>query len=218
MSGVTVHASAFVDEPSDIGDGTVVWHFCHVMAHARIGRGCTLGQNVHVASGVTIGDRVKIQNNVSIFEGTTVEDDVFLGPSCVFTNIENPRSEVSRRAMYGRTLIRRGATVGANATILPGVTIGRHAFVAAGAVVTRDVPDYGLVLGVPARRIGWMSRHGHKLEATDDIGLLRCPESGLRYVEQGGALRCLDLDEDSPLPASLREPRLAYRTRAPKRP
>jgi UDP-2-acetamido-3-amino-2,3-dideoxy-glucuronate N-acetyltransferase len=196
---VFVHASAYVDPPRAIGDGTEVWHFCHVMAGARIGRGCVLGQNVFVAGGVVVGDRVRIQNNVSLYDGVVVEDDVFLGPSCVLTNVTNPRAQVSRRALFEPTVLRRGATIGANATVLPGVTVGRYAFVAAGAVVTRDVPDYALVIGVPAHHRGWMSRHGQRLFPGEG-GELRCPESGYRYQEEGGALRCLDLAEDAPLP------------------
>jgi UDP-2-acetamido-3-amino-2,3-dideoxy-glucuronate N-acetyltransferase len=167
-----------------------------------IGRGCVLGQNVHVASGVVIGDNVKIQNNVSLFTGTVVEDDVFLGPSCVLTNVTNPRSQIVRHGLYERTLLRRGATLGANSTVVCGVEVGRYAFVAAGAVVVRDVPDYALAVGVPARQEGWMSRHGHRLRDPDAAGVMVCPESGFRYREQGkGILRCLDLAEDAPLPA-----------------
>lgn len=198
------HETACVDEGAQIGDGTRIWHFAHVMPGARIGRECNLGQNTYVADGVVIGDNVKIQNNVSIFEGTVIEDDVFLGPSCVLTNVTNPRSQVSRRAIYERTHLRRGATVGANATIVCGVEIGRYAFVAAGAVVTADTPDYALMVGVSARRVGWMSRHGHRLERPDDGGVMICPESKLRYREvEPGVLRCLDVDEDAPLPAEL---------------
>lgn len=194
------HASACIDAPCEIGEGTRIWHFCHVSAGARIGRACVLGQNVFVAGNVVIGDGVRIQNNVSIYDGTVIEDDVFLGPSAVLTNVINPRASIDRRAFLDKTLIRRGATVGANATIVCGVTIGRHAFIGAGAVVTRDVPDYALVTGVPARRVGWMSRHGHRLVASAD-GLMRCPESGYRYERRGDVVRCLDLDEDAPLPA-----------------
>lgn len=205
----SAHESAFVDDPAGIGDGTRIWHFCHIAAGARVGRDCVLGQNVYVAPGAVVGDRVRIQNNVSIYEGTVLEDDVFVGPSAVLTNVLNPRAAVDRRAFYDRTLIRRGATIGANATIVCGVTIGRHAFVGAGAVVTRDVADYALVVGVPARRSGWMSRHGHRLVRIGGgvgaaggagEGLLRCPESGYRYERVGDAVRCLDLHEDEPLP------------------
>jgi UDP-2-acetamido-3-amino-2,3-dideoxy-glucuronate N-acetyltransferase len=194
------HESAYVDEPCQIGEGTKIWHFCHVMKNCRIGKHCTLGQNVNVASDVVIGDNVKIQNNVSIYTGTVIEDDVFLGPSCVLTNVTNPRSQVNRRSLYEKTLLRRGCTIGANATIVCGTTIGRYAFIGAGAVVAKDVPDYALMLGVPARQVGWMSRHGHRLRERDATGVYRCPESGYRYREVNGTLRCLDLDEEQPLP------------------
>ncbi len=197
------HPTAIVDEGAFIGKGTKIWHFAHISKGARIGEKCNFGQNTFVAPGVSIGNNVKVQNNVSIYTGANIEDDVFLGPSCVLTNVSNPRSQVNRQHLYEKTLIRRGATVGANATIVCGVAIGRCAFVAAGAVVTKDVPDYGLVMGNPARRTGWMSRHGHPLRKTVD-GVLVCPESGLRYRETlPGTLRCLDLDEDAPLPESL---------------
>ena len=196
-----VHPSAYVDQPCEIGAGTKIWHFSHVMPKSKLGQNCSLGQNVHVASDVTVGDNVKIQNNVSLYTGAVIEDDVFLGPSCVFTNIVNPRSEINRRSMYERTLIRKGASVGANATIVCGTTVGRYAFIAAGAVVTRDVPDYALMIGVPARQAGWMSRHGYRLSAPDAAGVMTCPGSGLRYREEGkGTLRCLDVEEGTPLP------------------
>ena len=196
-----VHPSAYVDEPASIGAGTKIWHFCHVMSNTTLGTGCILGQNVLVASGVKIGNNVKIQNNVSVYEGVELEDDVFCGPSCVFTNVTNPRSQIVRRGQYEATKVRRGATIGANATIVCGSTIGRYAFVAAGSVVTKsDVPNYALMAGVPARRKGWMSRHGHKLGKPDAEGIMTCPESGWRYKEvEPGVLRCLDHSEDAPL-------------------
>jgi UDP-2-acetamido-3-amino-2,3-dideoxy-glucuronate N-acetyltransferase len=194
------HATACIDEPSSIGEGTKIWHFCHVMSGARVGARCVLGQNVFVAAGAVLGDGVRVQNNVSIYAGTFIEDDVFLGPSCVLTNVTNPRAEIDRRAQFEATRIRRGATIGANATIVCGVTVGRYAFIGAGSVVTRDVPDYALVVGVPGRRTGWMSRHGHKLPEPGPGGLMICPESGLRYELDEGRVRCLDLDEDAPLP------------------
>ena len=200
---VSIHESAYVDGPVEIGEGTRIWHFSHIQAGAKIGRECVLGQNVNVGEHVSIGDNVKIQNNVSVYAGCEIEDDVFLGPSCVLTNVTNPRSEVSRRGLYERTLIRRGATVGANATILCGITLGRFCFVAAGSVVTRNVPDYALMVGNPARRKGWMSRHGHPLKDPDENGITVCPESGFRYVLEGDRIRCLDLAEDDALPDDL---------------
>ena len=175
------------------------------MRGARLGEGCVLGQNVNVAGGAVIGSNVKIQNNVSVYSGVEIGDDVFLGPSCVFTNISNPRSQVERHSLYERTLIKRGASIGANATLLCGLTIGRYAFIGAGAVVTKDVRDYALVLGNPARQVGWMSRHGHVLKAQTDGGVLICPESGFRYRISGDALRCLDMSEDDPLPRDHRK-------------
>jgi UDP-2-acetamido-3-amino-2,3-dideoxy-glucuronate N-acetyltransferase len=195
-----VHPSSYVDQPCQIGAGTKIWHFCHLQQGCSLGAGCNLGQNVFIAGEVIIGNHVKIQNNVSVYAGTVVEDDVFLGPSCVLTNVKNPRSEVDRRSSCERTLLRRGSTIGANATVVCGVTIGRYAFIGAGAVVTSDVPDYALMLGVPARQVGWMSRHGHRLTAGEE-GLLVCRESGFRYRETPEGLRCLDLDEESPLPS-----------------
>jgi len=162
-AGPRVHESSYVDDGVELGDGTQIWHFCHVMAGSRIGRGCRIGQNVVIGPRATVGDNVKIQNNVSVYEGVTLEDDVFCGPSMVFTNVVNPRAHVPRRDEFRPTLVRRGATLGANCTILCGTTIGPFAFVAAGAVVTRDVKPYALVAGVPARQIGWMSEHGERL-------------------------------------------------------
>jgi UDP-2-acetamido-3-amino-2,3-dideoxy-glucuronate N-acetyltransferase len=193
------HESAYVDEPCEIGANTRIWHFAHVMAHASIGSNCILGQNVHIASKVRIGDNVKIQNNVSLYEGCVIEDDVFLGPSCVFTNIVNPRSQIVRRHLYEPTVVCRGATVGANATIVCGVRIGQYAFIGAGAVITKDVPDYALMVGVPGRQSGWMSRHGHRLPTPDHAGVMVCPESGFRYQLQLGTVRCLDLGESAAL-------------------
>lgn len=196
-----IHPTAVVDEGATIGEGTSIWHFCHVMPGARIGKGCSLGQNVFVGAGVRIGDNVKIQNNVSVYEGVELGDDVFCGPSCVFTNVPNPRSQVSRRGSYTKTTVGRGATIGANATIVCGATIGRYAFIGAGAVVTEGVvPDYALMLGVPARQSGWMSRHGQRLLAPDADGTMRCSESGWRYREiEAGVVRCLDRDEEASL-------------------
>jgi UDP-2-acetamido-3-amino-2,3-dideoxy-glucuronate N-acetyltransferase len=208
-----VHPSSIVDEGARIGEGTRIWHFCHVSSGAVIGARCSFGQNCFVAGGTVVGDNVKVQNNVSIYEGTVIEDDVFLGPSCVLTNVTNPRSQVVRRSLYERTLLRRGASIGANATVVCGTTVGRYAFVGAGAVVTRDVPDYALVAGVPARFVGWMSRHGHRLPDPGADGVRTCPESGLRYREDApGVLRCLDLDEDAPLPAGMAVGTAAYDT------
>ena len=199
-----VHESAYVDEGAVIGDGTKIWHFAHILKGARIGKNCIFGQNTNVADGVIIGNNVKVQNNISIYTGTVIEDDVFLGPSCVLTNVTNPRSQVVRHNLYEKTVFRRGATVGANATIVCGIEIGRYAFVAAGAVVAKDVPDYALMMGVPARQAGWVSRHGHRLGKPDADGIMVCPESGYRYKEVApGVLRCLDLDEETPLPAEL---------------
>lgn len=198
------HESSYVDEGAEVGAGTKIWHFSHVMTGAKIGEHCSFGQNCVVSPGVTIGSNVKVQNNVSIYEGTEIEDDVFLGPSCVLTNVTNPRSQVVRKSLYEKTLLRRGCSIGANATIVCGITIGRYAFVAAGAVVAKDVPDYALMIGVPARQKGWMSRHGHILKNPDTDGIMICPESVLRYQETStGVLRCLDLDEEVALPPEL---------------
>jgi UDP-2-acetamido-3-amino-2,3-dideoxy-glucuronate N-acetyltransferase len=175
-----IHPMAVIDEGASVGEGTRVWHFSHVSAKATIGRRCSLGQNVFVADGVVVGNGVKIQNNVSLYTGLTVEDDVFLGPSCVFTNVTNPRAEIVRRSEFKPTIIRRGATIGANATIVCGVTIGSYSFVAAGAVVTRNVPSYALVMGVPAQHRGWVSRHGERLEF-DKMGIARCPSTNELY-------------------------------------
>lgn len=206
-----VHESAYVDENVQIGKGCRIWHFSHIMTGAVLGNHCNLGQNVCISPGVVIGDNVKIQNNVSVYEGTIVEDDVFLGPSCVLTNVLNPRSQVSRKHLYEKTLIKKGATIGANATIVCGISIGRYAFVAAGAVVTRDIPDYTFVAGVPAGKRGWISRHGIPLTDKDAQGIYTCEESGLRYQEDvNGQLHCLDVEEDAPLPATLARGKVLY--------
>jgi UDP-2-acetamido-3-amino-2,3-dideoxy-glucuronate N-acetyltransferase len=176
--GVRIHESAYVDDPVQIGQGTAIWHFCHVLGEVTIGQRCSLGQNVVIGPRVTIGDDCKIQNNVSIYEGVTLEDGVFCGPSCVFTNVTNPRATISRKAEFKKTVVRRSASIGANATIVCGHTIGEYAFIASGAVVTRDVPDHALMAGVPARRIGWMSRSGERLGKD-----LVCPRDGSRYRE-----------------------------------
>src|SRR5215471_13343383 len=160
------------------------------MKNCRLGSNCNLGQNVCISPDVVIGNNCKIQNNVSIYTGTVLEDDVFCGPSCVFTNVSNPRSQIVRHHLYEKTLVRRGASIGANATIVCGTTIGRYAFIGAGAVVAQDVPDYALMLGVPARQKGWMSRHGHRLIRKDGDGNWICPETNWRYKEEGGVLRC----------------------------
>ena len=181
-----VHQSSFVDEPSQIGAGTKIWHFSHVMKDSVIGRDCNLGQNVVVSPGVAIGDGCKIQNNVSLYTGVVLEDHVFCGPSMVFTNVVNPRSEVVRKDEYKRTLVRRGASLGANSTIVCGVTIGEYAFVGAGTVVTRDVADYALVVGNPARQTGWMCACGIKLQVTGDHA--RCAACAREYRMHGGSL------------------------------
>jgi UDP-2-acetamido-3-amino-2,3-dideoxy-glucuronate N-acetyltransferase len=199
-----IHPTAIVDRPCEIGAGTKIWHFSHVLSGAKIGQRCIFGQNCQVAGDTVIGNNVKVQNNVSIYSGAVIEDDVFLGPSCVLTNVTNPRSQVNRHSIYEKTIIRRGATIGANATVVCGTQLGRYSFIAAGAVVTRDVPDYALMAGNPARRIGWMSRHGHRLIDPDPDGVMFCPESGFGYKEiEPGVVRCIDLDEDSPLPKNL---------------
>jgi UDP-2-acetamido-3-amino-2,3-dideoxy-glucuronate N-acetyltransferase len=194
MSNYTKHHTAIVDEGATIGDGTRIWHWVHICAGARIGEHCSLGQNVYVGNRVTVGNNVKVQNNVSVYDNVTLEDDVFCGPSMVFTNVYNPRSAVSRKSEYRDTLVKRGATLGANCTIVCGITIGEYAFVGAGAVVNRDVAAYALVLGVPGRHAGWMSRHGERLALplTGSAEAL-CPATGERYRVRNGTCECLSL-------------------------
>lgn len=175
-----VHPSSYIDEPCQIGEGTKIWHFCHVMSGAVIGKDCHIGQNVVIAPNVILGNNVRVQNNVSVYEGVICEDDVFLGPSMVLTNVINPRSAISRKHEFRQTIIRKGATIGANATIVCGNEIGRYAFVGAGAVVTKPVPDYALVTGNPARLSGWVSEAGHKLHFNADC-LALCPQTGAQY-------------------------------------
>jgi UDP-2-acetamido-3-amino-2,3-dideoxy-glucuronate N-acetyltransferase len=174
--GARIHESTYVDDGVSIGEGTAIWHFCHLLCGVSIGKRCSIGQNVMIGPKVTIGDECKIQNNVSLYEGVILEDEVFCGPSCVFTNVINPRSFISRKTEFKTTLVQRGATIGANATVICGHTIGSYAFIAAGAVVTRDVPMFAVMAGVPARRIGWMSRAGERLGSD-----LVCPRDGSRY-------------------------------------
>lgn len=189
----TIHPTAIVDDGATLGEGTRIWHWVHVCGGARIGANCSLGQNVFVGNDVVIGDNVKIQNNVSVYDAVTLEDDVFCGPSMVFTNVFNPRAAVVRKSEYRPTLVRRGATLGANSTIVCGTTVGRYAFVGAGAVVTRDVPDHALVVGVPGVQIGWMSRHGERLELpVDGDGDAACPATGECYRLRGGRLELHD--------------------------
>ena len=187
MADIFVHESSYVDEGAQIGAGTKIWHFCHIMSGAVIGERCNLGQNVVVMPGARLGKNVKVQNNVSIYEGVELEDDVFCGPSCVFTNVLNPRSHVSRKHAYQKTLVRRGSSIGANATIVCGVTLGEFAFIGAGAVVTADVPAYGLMVGVPARRVGWMCQCGERLPV--GAGSVACAACGTAYTESDGTLR-----------------------------
>lgn len=182
------HPSSYIDEGVEIGKGSKIWHFCHLMGPSRLGERCNLGQNVVVSPDVSLGNNVKVQNNVSIYTGVVCEDDVFLGPSMVFTNVYNPRSAVSRKNEYRRTLVKTGATIGANATIVCGIEIGRFAFIGAGAVVNRNVPDFALIVGNPGRQIGWMSMHGHRLHF-DETGLAQCPESKIWYEKQQGIVQ-----------------------------
>lgn len=184
------HETAVIDNGAEIGNGTNIWHFCHIMPKAKIGEGCNLGQNVFVASDVIIGNNVKIQNNISLYTGVICEDDVFLGPSMVFTNVTNPRSGVNRRGQYSKTTIKKGASIGANATIVCGHDIGEYAFIGAGSVVTKTIPAYALVVGNPARQMGWMSEYGHRLEFNDD-GIAICAESKEKYQLEKGKVKKL---------------------------
>ena len=181
--GVMIHESSYVDEGVSVGAGTKIWHFSHVLAGTVLGRDCVIGQNVVIGPGVTVGNRCKFQNNVSVYSGITIEDGVFCGPSCVFTNVMNPRAEIERKAEFRRTLVKRGTTIGANATIICGHTLGEYCFIGAGAVVTQDVPNFALMVGAPARRIGWTSKSGERLGAD-----LVCPRDGSRYREIAGLL------------------------------
>ncbi len=200
-----IHASSFVDDNVEIGEGTKIWHFSHIQSGSKIGKNCVFGQNVNVGNNVIIGNFCKIQNNVSIYEGVELEDYVFCGPSMVFTNISEPRCEFPQRGseFYIKTIVKYGASIGANATIVCGNNIGRFAFIAAGAVVTKNVPDYALMAGIPAKRIGWMSRHGAKLSKPDEQGIMVCPKSGWHYREvEAELLRCLDWPENKPVEKS----------------
>lgn len=188
MENYFSHSTAVIDPGAQIGEGTKIWHFCHVSSRSVLGKNCVLGQNVYVADEVTLGDNVKVQNNVSLYTGVTCEDDVFLGPSMVFTNVINPRSHVNRKSEYMKTLVKKGASVGANVTIVCGVTLGRYCFIGAGAVVTRDVPDYALVLGNPAHQVGWMSEAGEKLNFVESR-YAQCPVSGDKYLFEAGKVR-----------------------------
>jgi UDP-2-acetamido-3-amino-2,3-dideoxy-glucuronate N-acetyltransferase len=187
-SGTFIHPTAVVDDGCKLGEGTKIWHFCHIMPDCVIGQNCNIGQNVVVSPGVVLGNNVKVQNNVSIYTGVTCEDDVFLGPSMVFTNVTNPRSAINRRGQYAKTVVKKGATIGANATIVCGHDIGQYAFIGAGSVVTKTIKPYALVVGNPAKQIGWMSEYGHKL-AFNDKGIAICPESKETYILENGNVR-----------------------------
>ncbi|MFN6377680.1 MAG: acyltransferase [Flavobacteriales bacterium] len=184
------HPTAVIDDHCQIGEGTKIWHFSHIMSHCTIGKQCNIGQNVVISPEVVLGNNVKVQNNVSLYTGVICEDDVFLGPSCVFTNVINPRSAVVRKDQYMRTVVRKGASIGANATIVCGNDIGEYAFIGAGAVVTKEVPPYALLVGNPARQIGWMSRFGHRLEF-DSNEMATCPESGEKYKRNNNRIEYL---------------------------
>ena len=188
MATYQAHETAVIDPGCTIGDGTRIWHFSHIMPGCIIGRNCNIGQNVVISPQVVLGDNVKVQYNVSVYTGVTCGDDVFLGPSCVFTNVVNPRSAVSRKSQYQKTHVGRGASIGANATIVCGHTIGEYAMIGAGAVVTKDIPPYALVVGNPSRRIGWVSEYGHRL-SFNEKGIATCPESNQRYLLEGDVVR-----------------------------
>ena len=190
------HPTAIIDEGCDIGDGSKIWHFSHIMPNCKIGSHCNIGQNVVISPDVVLGNNVKVQNNVSIYTGVICEDDVFLGPSMVFTNVINPRSAVNRKNEYQKTVVKKGATIGANATIVCGHDIGKYAFIGAGAVVTKSIPDYALVMGNPARQTGWMSEYGHKLNFEEN-GVAVCPEIGEKYLLKDG--RVSKISEESPV-------------------
>ena len=191
MKDYFVHETAIVDDGATIGKGTKIWHFSHIMSNCQIGENCNIGQNVVISPEVILGNQVKVQNNVSVYTGVTCDDDVFLGPSCVFTNVTNPRSAVNRKSQYARTHVGKGATIGANATIVCGHDIGAYAFIGAGAVVTKTVPAYALLVGNPAKQIGWMSEFGHRLHF-DQNGIAECPESKQRYHRQNGLVQKIE--------------------------
>jgi UDP-2-acetamido-3-amino-2,3-dideoxy-glucuronate N-acetyltransferase len=186
MSNYFAHSTAVIDEGCEIGEGTKIWHFSHIMPNCKIGKRCNLGQNVVVSPGVILGENVKVQNNVSIYTGVICEDDVFLGPSMVFTNVINPRSAIVRKEEYKQTLVKKGASIGANATVICGNTIGEYALIGAGAVITKDVPAYALLVGNPAKQIGWVSEYGHRLQFENNLAT--CPESGEKYKLENNAV------------------------------
>jgi len=191
MTNITIHPTAIVDDGAQIGEGSRVWHWVHICSQAKIGKGCSFGQNVFVGNDVVIGNNCKVQNNVSIYDAVTLEDDVFCGPSMVFTNVYNPRSAVTRKNEYRKTLVKKGATLGANCTIVCGISIGEYAFIAAGAVVNNDVKAYALMVGVPAKQIGWMSQHGERLNLPlTGSGKATCPQTGLHYTLKDGNCSC----------------------------
>jgi UDP-2-acetamido-3-amino-2,3-dideoxy-glucuronate N-acetyltransferase len=204
------HPTACIDPGAHIGSDTLIWHFSHIMPRAKIGPNCSIGQNVFIADDVVIGSNVKIQNNVSLYKGIIIEDNVFLGPSCVFTNVINPRAQVSRKNFYQQTTVKNGAAIGANATILPGLQLGCHCFIAAGSVVTKSVKNYSLTAGSPAEHKKWISHHGLPLIPSDQPAVLICPETNLRYKLQNENLTCLDLGEYDPLPEKFKTAKIPY--------